>query len=394
MKSVVVWLVACAFIGLLGGCEQKAPPLVRGKLLGKNRGDVVIAVAWPLQSGKRALLDGVQMAADEINAAGGVLDGRKIVLRVKDDESSLSKGRLVAQEIANDPQVSAVIGHLNTYITLPAAETYERSGILMITPGSSGQRITERGNKLIFRNLPSNREQGRQMGDYALGQHFNNIAIYYIKNDYGVDLANQFEQRANELGMHIVDRRSYTKDRDNHAAVFEDWASFLKLDAVFLAGAMPEGPAIVRAMRAAGISAPIFSGAGLDSAEFVALGGKDVEDTVVFSLYNPASGNPLAARFNEAYGRRYHRPPESVAAQGYDTMRLLAAAIKDAASAEPARIAAALHQLKDWQGVTGAHSFDANGERTGARMTLARVAHGAFVFEQPAPAPERIADAH
>ena len=370
---------------LLAGCERKDTAALRAERQAVAQGPVVVAVAWPLKLGKASLAQGVDLAVEEINSAGGLPHGRKLKILFKDDASSLSRGRLVAQEIADNPEVAAVIGHLNSYITAPAAQIYERAGLVMITPGASGQKITEQGARLVFRSLPGNREQGRQIGDYAAAQGYKSVAIYYIKNDYGVDLANYFEQRAHELGIAIADRRSYNMAGDNHAALLAEWAAFLKTDAVFLCGSLPESAQILREARAAGLKVPVFGAAGLDSPELIRLGGESVEGTVVFSLFNVGDPRPEVRAFGERFRRRFGVLPDSTAAQGYDAVQLLAHAMRQANSTVPARVAAALRATRDWPGVTGRTSYSENGDPVAKRLAKVVVRNGAFEYFENSP---------
>lgn len=370
---------------LLGACDSKTVAQQRATHLEEGKGELVIGVAWPLKSSKATLVQGIELAAEEINGAGGVLGGRKVKLVLKDDASSLSTGRLVAQELADNAEVAAVIGHLNTYITAPASQIYERAGLLMVTPGASGQKLTEQASTLVFRTLPGNRDQGRQIGDYAARQGYKRVAIYYVKNDYGVDLANYFEHRAHELGIAIADRRSYNMAGDNHAALLKEWASFMKTDAVFLAGSLPESAQIVREARAAGLTIPIFGGAGLDSPELIKRGGASVEGIVVFSLFNAGDPRPEVAAFAQRYQKRYGVLPDSTAAQGYDTMKLIAHAMTKANSAVPAKVAEALRGTRGWQGVTGLSTFSEKGDTVGKALAKVVVQDGKFVFFQDRP---------
>lgn len=370
---------------VLAGCDSKTLAQQRAAQVEARTGELVIGVAWPLKSSKATLVQGVALAAEEINAGGGMLGGRKVRLVLKDDAASLSTGRLVAQELADNPAVAAVIGHLNTYITAPASQIYQRAGLLMVTPGASGQKLTDQASTLIFRTLPGNRDQGRQIGDYAASQGYKRVAIYYVKNDYGVDLANYFEHRAHELGIAIADRRSYNMAGDNHAGLLTEWASFMKTDAVFLAGSLPESAQIVREARAAGLTIPIFGGAGLDSPELIARGGASVEGTVVFSLFNAGDPRPEVAAFSERFRKRYGVVPDSTAAQGYDTLKLIAYAMTKANSAVPAKVAAVLRGTHGWQGVTGLSTFSENGDTVGKLLAKVVVQDGKFVFFQNRP---------
>jgi branched-chain amino acid transport system substrate-binding protein len=379
------WILLFGCLLILTSCDRSTPAQQRARRLGTAEGEVVVAVAWPLKLGKASLAQGVDLAVDEINRSGGVIGGRRLRILYKDDASSLSKGRLVAQEIADNLDVAAVIGHLNTYITAPASQIYERAGLVMITPGASGQKITERGTQLVFRSLPGNRDQGRQIGDYAQAQGYRSVAIYYIKNDYGIDLANYFEQRAHELGITVADRRSYNMGGDNHAALLAEWAAFLKTDAVFLCGSLPESAEILREAREAGLKVPVFGAAGLDSPDLIRLGGASVEGTVVFSLFNAGDPRPEVQAFRERFHEKFGIPPDSTAAQGYDAVRLLVHAMKQARSILPIKVAAALRSTRGYQGVTGTSTFSDSGEPMEKRMAKVVVKDGRFVYFENSP---------
>jgi len=395
MKTKRRMLLLASLLGpaALAACQRPTIAALRAERQAAAQGPVLVAVAWPLKLGKASLAQGVDLATEEINGRGGILGGRKLKILFKDDASSLSRGRLVAQEIADNPEVAAVIGHLNTYITAPAAQIYERAGLLMITPGASGQKITEQGARLVFRSLPGNREQGRQIGDYAAAQGYRSVAIYYIKNDYGIDLANYFEQRAHELGIAIADRRSYNMNGDNHAALLAEWAAFLSTEAVFLCGSLPESAQILRAAREAGLKVPVFGAAGLDSPELIRLGGASVEGTVVFSLFNVGDPRPEVLAFGERFRRRFGALPDSTAAQGYDALQLLAHAMTQADSSVPAQVAKALRAVRDWPGVTGRITFSEHGEPVAKRLAKVVVRQGGFVYFETSPGerPPRLA---
>jgi branched-chain amino acid transport system substrate-binding protein len=380
MKRLILTLLA---VLALAGCEKKPLAQLRAEHLETDKGDVVIAVAWPLQSSKGSLVKGITLAADEVNQRGGILDGRKIRLLLKDDAATLTTGRQIAQEIANDIDVAAVIGHLNSYVAGPAAQIYDRAGVVMMTPGASAQKITEQGSKFIFRSLPGNRDQGRQIANYAATQGYKNVAIYYVKN-YGIDIANYFEQRAHELGILTADRRSYDMEGDDHSIIMGNWASFVKMDAIFLVGSMPESVQIMHDIRAAGLAVPVFGNAGLDSPELIKRGGASVNGTVVFSLFNMGDPRPEVLAFGKRYEKKFGMAPDSTAAQGYDALDLLVQAMTRANSTVPARVAAALRNTKEWHGVTGIHTFDEKGELIDKQLAKVEIRDGKFVFFEKA----------
>lgn len=383
MKALSVVL---AGLLALGACENRTPAQERARRQAGSRADVMLAVAWPLRQGKASLVQGVDLAVEEVNRDGGVIDARPLRILYKDDGASLSKGRLVAQEIADNLDVAAVVGHLNTYVAAPASEIYERAGLLMVTPGAGGQKITERGAGLVFRSLPANRDQGLQVGDYAAAMGYRSVAIYCIKNDDGIDLANSFEKRARELGIAIADRRSYNPGGDNHVALLAEWASFLQIDAIFLCGALPESAQIVHGARAAGLKVPVFGVAGLDSPGLIPPGGAHVEGTVIFSLFNAGDPRPEARAFAGRFRQKFGALPDSTAAQGYDAVRLLVHAMRQAHSTVPAKVAAALRATRDWPGAAGRITYNATGDPVARKMAKAVVKDGQLRYFEQNPA--------
>lgn len=380
-------LSGLCLLAALCSCERASPAQARARSLAQSHGEIVIAVAWPLRQDDARLANGVNLALEEINQAGGILGGRKIRLVFKDDQASLATGRMVAQEIADQPEVVAVIASLNSYIASAAARIYEQAGIVMVTPGASGQNVTEHGQHLVFRSLPGNREQGRQIAAYAKTQRYKNIAIYYMKNDDGIDLVNHFEQGLTGSGITVADRRSYQSDGDNYALVLADWAAFLKFDAIFLIGDGARCGQILREARAAGIRVPVFAAGRPDSLRLLREAGPAADGTVVFSLFNSDDPRPEVRSFSQRYQQRFGVAPDSAAAQGYDTLKLLASAMAQGNSIEPGQIASALRAMPDWRGVAGPLALDQQGEAVGKRLVRLVVRDGRFHYVAPESLP-------
>src|SRR5690606_24523605 len=110
---------------------------------------------------------GINMAVEEINAAGGVL-GRPLLTIKQDDRSDVTQGRLIAQQFADNLDLVAVIGHSDSFVSLPASATYQFAGLLMLSPGSTNPALTMQGFDLVFRNVPTDDDIGRQLATYAL----------------------------------------------------------------------------------------------------------------------------------------------------------------------------------------------------------------------------------
>src|SRR5207248_3526698 len=128
--------------------------------------------------------NGVEQAATDINAAGGIL-GKKITVQFGDDVSDPKQGVSVANNFASDG-VKFVIGHYNSGVTIPSSEVYQENGILEITPASTNPTVTERNLWNIFRTCGRDDQQGKVAGEYIV-KHFKGkkIAVVHDKTTYG-----------------------------------------------------------------------------------------------------------------------------------------------------------------------------------------------------------------
>lgn len=362
-NRVSTFWTALAVCVVAGACRQEEPS--RGQAQAETRGPVTIAAPWPWES-RTALLygRGLQMAVDEINTAGGVL-GRPLTMLREDDYESVDRGRLVAQRFAQNHDVVAVIGHMQSYVSLPAAAIYDLSGLVHLAPTATDPRLTEQGYRRLFRLTFTDREIGAQMAEFAAARDYDRVAIYYIRNAYGRGLANAFEERALEQNIVIADRQSY--DPNSVAGdraltgVLAAWGD-LDLHAIFVAGEPRQAAAMIRAARASDIAVPVLGGDALGTSSFVSLGGSAVEGTVIAAAFHPADEREEVQRFSVAFRQRYGDLPDVSAALGYDAVRLLAHGITRAGSVDPDAVAEALRTTAGWRGVTGPVAFTDRGD--------------------------------
>lgn len=372
-------LTALAPAGLaLSGCIEQGPK-ERRLQQARGRDELLIGLAWPLQHPKRTLRNGVELAMDEINAAGGVL-GRRLRLKVADDERSVERGMVIAEQFANEPAMVAVLAHLDTYIATQVAPTYMFNGMLMLSPGAMGLDLTRKGFDKVFRTYPSEEVVATALANHATEASYGRVAAYYSNDSSGHDLVHAFETQARERGLTVVDRRSYNLLGTDHRLVFEEWRTMHSFDAIFLAGTLPTGAEIIRLMRQAGLKQPILGNTGLDGNELTTLGGEATDGVVVPTVFQVEMPTAAAKTFVSTYRKRYRTNPGASAAIGYDTIYLLAEAMRQARSAEPQRVAAALRDMKPWAGVTGLFDFDENGELKPRSMVLKKVSKQAWTF--------------
>ncbi len=369
-----LWLVTLA---LFTGCELDTDVVTtRNRHLEASTGDVTIGVVGTWSNAKSNLMwEGIDLALKEINAAGGVL-GRKIKVLKEDDEGSLSKGKIIAQRLADNPDVAAVIGHYFSAITTQVAPTYEFSGILMISPSNNDPKFTQQGFRRVFRTNPNNVDIGIALANYAAKMKYTKIALCYVNSDYGRSLANWFEARARELGLDTADSVPYGYGTiSEFKKILEKWQD-LEFDAIMLGGSMPEILHLITWARKIGIKQPIIGGTGLDAPDLVK-GGAASEGIVFTSYFSPKTAKGDRARqFIDRYTAQTGKPPHTLVVQGYDCMRLLAYAMNRANSILPDKVAEAIRQTRNWDGVAGRLSFDDQGNPIGPTVVLNRVTQG------------------
>src|SRR5207244_3310024 len=147
MRSHALRLIAgtsaAAAITMLAACGAwRTPAEERAIRAARARGDVVVAAVWPWALRKDLRYgEGLDLAVDEVNRGGGV-NGRTLRVTRVDDRESVDEGRLAAQRIAGDPDVVAVIGHLQSYVTVHAAAVYDLSGLVLVSPASTDAELT------------------------------------------------------------------------------------------------------------------------------------------------------------------------------------------------------------------------------------------------------------
>ncbi|MGH7648999.1 MAG: ABC transporter substrate-binding protein [Gemmatimonadaceae bacterium] len=397
--------VRYALLAAITLCACRAPGPVaveRAERAARAKGDVVIAAVWPWAQQRAVHFgDGLRMALDEVNATGGV-DGRHVRVVRFDDQASVDKGRLVAEQIGADPNVVAVIGHLQSYVSVPAAAIYDLTGLVMISPAATDPQLTSQGYRRVFRTTFTDRSVGRRMADFAMHQGYHRIAICYIRDTYGRDLANAFEERATEIRLTVVARQSYDASGEvsDHTfePVFRDWKG-TAIDAIFLAGEVPSAAQFIAQARHAGIVAPIIGGDALNSGVLMQLAGAAAEGTVVPSVFHFDEPGAEARHFTAAFSARFGTPPDAGAALGYDALRILVDAMRRAHSTVPDSVARTLHEMRDWRGATGTLSFDSAGNLVHQQVVTMVVRNGQFDLlgervVAAVPAPETAKGAH
>jgi branched-chain amino acid transport system substrate-binding protein len=386
-SSTLALLLAASVLAACGGSDD---PAAQRSKRSAGKGEIVVGAAWPweLRGEQIHYGKGMDLAVEELNAAGGVL-GRPLKLLRVDDQESVDRGRIIAQELGRNPDVVAVIGHLQSYVTVSAAPIYDLSGLLLVSATSTSPELTRKGYGRVFRTTFNDTEVGRQMAQYAVDRGYKRMVIYYARNEYGRELANAFEEHAVSRGTQVVNRESYDPNLSANPVAAEQtvntWSSW-EFDAVFIAGQDEQAALLVTELRRQGIRVPVLGSDAMATPVFLEKGGPAVEGTVIASAFHPDAPDAEVRQFNQAFERRYGGRPDVGAALGYDAVRVLAQAMREAQTTEPDKVAAAMHRLTGFRGVTGAFSFDQEGNLVGMPIRKVVVRDGRFQYLDERPA--------
>jgi branched-chain amino acid transport system substrate-binding protein len=325
---------------------------------------IKIGVAGPVTGANAAfgaqLKNGAEQAVADINAAGGI-NGQKLELVVGDDVADPKQGVSVANKFAAEG-VKMVVGHFNSGVSIPASEVYEEAGIIQISPASTNPRFTERGLWNTFRTCGRDDQQGIVAGSY-LADKFKGkkVAVIHDKTPYGKGLADETQKAMNAKGLKEVMYEGINPGEKDYSAL----VSKLKqagVDVVYFGGLHTEGGLLIRQMRDQGLQAPLMSGDGIVSAEFVSIAGPGADGTLMTFAPDPRK-NP-AAKDAVAKFKAKNFEPEASTLYSYAGVQILAEAAKQAGGVNPKKMAEVIRQGKPFQTVLGELSFDKKGDIT------------------------------
>lgn len=321
---------------------------------------------------------GILMATEEVNTAGGLL-GRKVKVITEDDQSRPEEAKTAVLKLIKQNKVVAVLGEVASSRSLAAAPECQKSKIPMISPASTNPKVTETGD-YIFRTCFVDTFQGEGMARFAKEElKLANVAVLKdIKNDYSVGLADFFEKIFKSLGGTIVETQSYSEgDIDFRAQLTAIKAK--APDGIFVPGYYTEVGLIARQARELGLTVPLLGGDGWDSPKTVEIGGAAVNGSYFSNHYAADDPDPKIQAFIQKFKTKNGNVPDAMAVLGYDAASLLFDAIKRAGSAEPSKIRDALAATKDFEGVSGKLAMDEN-RNAKKKLVILKIEGGAIKF--------------
>jgi branched-chain amino acid transport system substrate-binding protein len=349
------WMGFLYVVGTLAlfGCSANSPDQAANEILIGEFGSLTGTTATFGISTK----NGIDMAVEQVNKAGGVL-GKQVRVIVEDDQGKPEEAQTVVTKLITRDQVVAVLGEVASSRSMAAAPVAQQSKIPMISPSSTNPKVTETGD-YIFRVCFIDPFQGLVMAKFATNTlKVKNVAVLRdIKNDYSVGLADVFLENFKKMGGNIVADESYSEGDTDFSAQLTSIRS-RNPQAIFLPGYYTEVGLVARQAKQLGLNIPLLGGDGWDSPKLIEIGGEALNGAYYSNHFSVDDPTPAIQKFVSDYKAQYGAVPDALAGLGYDAASILFDAMRRANTTDPAKVRDAIAATKDFPGVTGLITLD------------------------------------
>lgn len=310
-----------------------------------------------------ALFEALQLATEQVNANGGLLDGRPVELVYADNQSDKTETVSVATKLIEDGVV-AIVGPGATDVAMVQSQVIEEAGVPTLIPAATADHLTTNADgevyNYLFRLAFTYTYQANAAARFAQDHFGATKAVVLVDqaNDYSVGQAGPFVTEFERLGGEIVREESYTGGETDFMGILTTLLAE-DFDVIYLPAFYTEGGLITKQAREMGITQPILSGHGFASDTLVELAGpENANDLYYTSHFHTGSEDPKVKDFIAAYEEKFGKTPDTFGALGYDAANLLFQAIENAGSTDRDAVRDAIETVEQFEGITGAFSFD------------------------------------
>jgi len=331
------------------------------------------------------VVEGIRIAVDEINAAGGIGGTTLIELTERDVRSDTAQTVIAAQELV-DSGAEVIVLPCDADPAIAAASVVSAAEIPAISTCASSPTLPMIGGDYVFSNFPGDNVQATVSASWAFEQGMRTAFILYSPDSQYTTMPLYFADVMSALGGEVLGEATYNIGQPDFSAIATQIAAISPApDVVMTSAYEPDFPTLLRALRAAGYKGQIIGSDGIDSPTTFGLG--ELAEGVVFTTAGYATpGSPLEA-FNALYEAKTGKPSETVFnAVGYDLVKVLEAAVLAAGSTEPKAIRDAMAGLENVQGATSLITYAGTDGMPVRQVSIIRVKEGAReLVGQPAP---------
>lgn len=348
----------------------------------KESGKVIkIGVVGPESGGSAQLGQGqhkaAQLAVDEINAKKLAGDWR-LEIFFEDDEGNPTKSANATNKLLQQAGANVIIGAINSSATLADMVITSRAGVPQITAGSTGASITEQGNKWIFRTAVNDEFQADALIKYAKEVlKINKVATLTAADDYGQSGAKLLAAAAQKQGVELVNAQVYNngdKDFKPQLLAIKDAGA----EGIFMWGLYTEAALISKQSRQLGVDVQLFGASGMAAQKLIELSEEAGQGLILTQSFLPVSDNEAVKTFVKNYQDKYKENPIPHAAQAYDSVYIIADAVKRAGKTDPEALRDAISKTSGLKLVTSEVKFNERGDDIGKYLLITKISGDKF----------------
>ncbi len=366
--ALVALLVGALFTGCGKTGQSSGAATSSGSAASQAESFIKIGINYELSGAVatygQSSVEGIEMAIDEINAAGGI-NGKKIQAVKYDNKSEPAEATTLANKLIAQDGVLAILGPATSGSFKAEIPVAVKNKIPVISGSATADDVTVDASgvkEYAFRICFNDSFQGTAMANFALSNLSakNAVVIMDSSSDYGKGLAKNFVATFEAGGGKIVAQEAYVSGDTDFNAILTKIKG-MSFDVIFIPGYYNEAGLIIKQARAQGIDAPVLGADGFDSPVLLELAGAEALTKVYFSNhYSSLDKDPEVTKFIAAFKAKYNKEPDAFNALGYDLARFLVDGIGRASALNGEALKTALEDTENFVGVTGSFSVDEN----------------------------------
>ena len=370
--ALALALSACSAPGGDAGTGDTDDPIVIGLSVSKTGAQ---------QKTGEEVLNGYQLWADTVNAAGGLL-GRQVELKAYDDQSDPSVGVRLYTQLVTEDKVDLVLGPFSSGVTSPVAAYLDRQGIPLLTGGASAAEIWTHGYTNVFGVYASGAAQNKALLQVAKDLGAETMVIVNEASPFGQDTANSAEELAAEFGIDVVSREEFPPNTTDFSGLTAKLGQS-KADFLLAGTYYDQATLLAESLRSAGVRFPVFAETiGPESQDFIDAVGDAADGIIGVAHWAPGVQIPGSPEFEKAYEEAYGKAPIYQAAMAYSAGQVLQAAVEEAGTLDHDALRETL-QTFTTETISGTYEVDETGFQIGKTPFITQVQDGKPVVVYP-----------
>lgn len=370
-KRFVISIVILMSLLILVSCNTS------NKTSNTQESNIEIALIYPFSIDKEVKLrHGIELAVAEINQNQGI-NGKKLVLRLFDDKGTVTGGIQAANQVLNTHAIKAVIGHFNSRIAKNTIPLFHKEKMCFVSPAVTSPYLFKEKQNYIFRTIPNDKAVMEKIYQHLERKGIERIAVFYADDEFGRGVVQSLEDLSRKSKVKIIDRISHLNN-ENIDQCLNRWEA-LDAQVVLIAEVFDKAKDVVQTIHQKRSDLLLIGTSAFDFSEAFQLFGNNEVNIIIPTHFMLNEKNPHSMHFHEHFIKTYGSEPDLFSATGYDTVFIIAQALKQSKDLSSDQIAEQISKTYNFQGATGIISCQKNGEFTGNNIYLKSIRKGQLI---------------